>query len=1124
LEIDKQGLPGMFRLHTSNDVARLAATLGERLCTARENPLLPVRVLVPQSGLKRWLQVHLAERLGVIANVEFTPPAQFAWELLRAARPDLPERSPFDVEVLRWYLHGLLGERLEGAALAPLRDYLAADGDPLRRYALSLELARVYERMQGYRRGRLLAWERHESLRDAGEDDWQAELWRRLLPRVGGVSRAARVEEWLRRFDPEYPPGSFDEKPAPPGLPAHFSCFACANVSPDVLRMLAIAGLHCDVDFFLPLPSREYLGDAPRTRKQVRERLLEGDGDNPLVTSLGGAAAEFVQLLYGYEHVQPDAEIDEFDDAISGDTLLSRVRNDILHHTAPDVSERDALPDDSLQFHACHTPLREVQTLHDTLLAMFEQHPGLQPRDVAVMMPDVSIYAPAVAAVFGGIARDDDRFIPHNLGDAGAASLHPVVDLLLKLLDAPASRWEVDELVDVLSAPGVMRRFDLDSDALERLSRHLRDAGVRWGEDEHARADCGDYREFSWAFGIDRLLAGFACGDLDGTLIGSRLVGDTAPLAGIEGAAFAHLDAALAVTETWRRLRDESRRARTAVAWQRVLNETLDSLYQPDHRDLAETRALERIRGVLAQLASDSARVDPDPLLTWAELRAFLRGQLADPDPRQYLFTGGVTFCGMVPLRVVPFRVICLLGMDEAGFPRRDAGTLDPLLADRRAGRARPGDRDLRADDRLLFLQLLAAARDVFYVSWVGRDAHTNKEQPPSAVVAELIDVVKQGYLPPAGDEAGEKARDALLPRVEPLHPFAASLFGGGNAAPRSYHAEWIAAARANRGSESLAPFIATLPAQAPTAGIGLDALKRFYRKPAHGLLEQALALRLPREPERDADLEPLDPNDALLRYRLTRALLERGETDAARLARQLRAEGSLPPGEFADTALAIARTRARLLEADARAFHADASAGSAEGRVALDHGATLSGIVDGIYPTGLLRADPGQLNGRRAADAWLDTLFAAAVGGRPTGCRLLWLEGSGDKLHVEARDIAAVDPGDARAALDELARGMQAGLQTPLPLLPQLSWDALKCWRHKGKTDRDEFGELLRAGVADPDAAESGARGDFRDPATALVWRGRDFTQALPDAWYATACRVFPELQPLPKPGRKRA
>ncbi|MBS0431580.1 MAG: exodeoxyribonuclease V subunit gamma, partial [Proteobacteria bacterium] len=553
----------MFKLYTGNDAARLADRLGERLGeSTRAHPLAPARVLVPHAGLKRWLQAHLAERLGVIANVEFTPPAQFTWELLRAARPDLPQRSPFDVEVSRWHLHALLGEPLDGAALAPLRDYLAVGGDPLRRYALGFELARAYERMQGYRRDKLLAWERGD-----GADDWQAELWRRLLPRIGGASRATRVDEWLRAFDPEYSRDGFREKPAPPGLPEHLACFACVNISPDVLRMLAVAGRHCDVDFFLPLPSREYLGDTPRSRREVRARLSEKDGGNPLVTSLGGAAAEFVELLYGYEHVQPDEEIDLFDKDISLKTLLGRVRNDILTHAAPRDEDRAEQPDDSLQFHACHTPLREVQTLHDALLAMLDDQrfdPPLQPRDIAVMMPDIATYRPAIDAVFGGIPRNDSRFIPWNLGDLGAAARHPAAELFLKLLDAPASRWELDELSSVLSAAGVMRRFDLDADALERLRVRLHDAGVRWGEDEHARerAGAGDYREFSWAFAIDRIVAGFACGDA-----GDALVGDTAPLAGVEGQAIAHLDAALAVTETWRRLREESRRPRAAAEW-----------------------------------------------------------------------------------------------------------------------------------------------------------------------------------------------------------------------------------------------------------------------------------------------------------------------------------------------------------------------------------------------------------------------------------------------------------------------------------------------------------------------------------------------------------------------------
>lgn len=1105
----------MFRLHTSNDAAELAKGLGERLTGARGNPLTPARVLVPQAGLRRWLQVFLAERLGVLANVEFTPPAQFAWELLRAAQPDLPRQSPFDVEVLRWHIHALLGERLDGPALAPLRDYLVAGGDPLRRYSLSLELARAYERMQGYRRGRLLGWEQGKD-----RDEWQAELWRRLLPRIGGVSRAARVDDWLRRFDPEYPPGGYVARPAPPGLPAQFACFACANVSPDVLRMLAVAGHNVDVDFFLPLPSREYLGDLPRTRAEVRERLDDPDGENPLALSLGGAASGFIRLLYGYEHVRPDAEVERFASGIERASLLGRVRDDILNDAAPREDDRAALPDASLQFHACHTPLREVQTLHDALLAMLQGNPQLQPRDIAVMLPDVATYVPAIEAVFGGIERNDPRWLPFNLGDTGAAALHPVAQLFLDLLDAPTSRWEVDAITDVLTVPGVMRRFDLDADAVERLSRRLREAGVRWGEDQHTRADSGGYREFSWAFGIDRLVAGFACGDVEGSL-----VGDTAPLAGVEGAAFAHLDAALAVTATWRRLREASRRVRSAAQWQAFLNEILDGVYQPDPRDAAECRSLERIRNALAGLArtcDEAGGIE----LPWADVRAFLRDALADPDPQQFLFTGGITFCGMVPLRVVPFRVICLLGMDEAAFPRRESSGLDPLLRDHRAGKPETGDRDIRADDRLLFLQLLAAARDVFYVSWIGRDAHTNEALPPSVVVSELIDVVRARYLRAPGDKAARDRQEGMLPQVEPLHAFDARLFGAEREAPRSFQAAWLPAARARHGgTRDLPPFAAgALPVRgdAPPA-IRLDELQRFFDNPARAFLEGALKLRVPRDPGEEADLEPLQPDHPLLRYDLATAILEHDHADGAAYAGLLRAQGRLPPGEFAGAALAIAGERAALLdEAIASFTRGGPRVGDVSGTVPLDGTICVAGAVKDVYPAGLVRWSPGGFSGKRVLRAWLDTLFVALVRDALTTCRFLWI----DQDTVQRRDIVVAGADAARARFLGFIVAYRDGLRQPLPLFPDASAKAFKLERQSGPReraeDRADFVDVLAniAARADEDGEFANAS-DFEKPEVRLAWRGVTITHdedALAARLHDAARTLFPRLQPVPK------
>lgn len=1095
----------MFRLHTSNDAARLADALGGELCAVGDNPLVPARVLVPHAGIQRWLQVHLAERLGVIANVEFTPPAQFTWELLRAARPELPRRSPFDVEVLRWHIYALLGERLDGAALVPLREYLAADGDPLRRFALSFELARVYERMQGYRRDKLLAWERR-----SGSDDWQAELWRRLLPRVGGVSRAARVDEWLHAFDPEYPSGNLDNKLAPPGLPDRLACFACANMSPDVLRMLAVAGRHCDVDFYLPLPSMEYLGDLPRTRTAVRTRLGERSGENPLVLSLGGALSEFVGLLFGYEHVQPDVEHDAYDAGIPRTTLLGRVRDDILNHAAPRDDDRAERPDASLQFHACHTELREVQTLHDALLAMFAADPSLKPREVAVMMPDVAAYQPAIEAVFGGLSEHDARFLPYNLGDVSASAAHPSARLFLTLLDAPNSRWACSEILDVLAVPGVMQRLDLDASQLEHLSRQLQESGVRWGEDERARVHTGGYREFSFAFGLDRMLAGFACGDDD-----TALVAGVAPLAGVEGAAFARIDALLAVLAAWRTLREWSSREMSAAEWQRRLNALFDGLYASDSNDIAETRALERVRGAMADLVeyTEAALLQALP---WHDLRAFLRERLDQPDPRQRLFAGGITFCGMVPLRVVPFRVICLLGMGEAAFPRRDPGGLDPLAADRRAGRAQRGDRSVREDDRLLFLQLIAAARDTFYVSWIGRDAHSNETLAPSVVVAELMDVLREGYLAPPTDEA---ARAVLLPRVQPLHPFDASLFDAH--APRSYAKEWLAAAGAPETDAASKPFVPDAPlavtetSQAPA--LTLDELRRFLLDPARGFLEHGLGMTLPREERDDADDEPLSPTDGLTRWRLTRALLDFGEDNASGNRDLLRARGQLPPGALGDEALRDAHVRADALRTAVLAFTVGAPPLSIETlRVEWADGTRLEGAPADPYPHGVLHLRPGAIDGRYVLRAWLDALLcAAAAADKPV---MLFGLDDNDACSFALPKLAQTE---ARAQLRALIELYREGQRAPLPFFVRTSWLHA---RHHAKAEKQAGAALSVGDISEFEKAarnaesENGFGGanEFESDAVCIAWRGRELAGA-PDgevaqALHRNALAVFAE------------
>jgi exodeoxyribonuclease V gamma subunit len=471
----------------------------------------------------------------------------------------------------------------------------------------------------------------------------------------------------------------------------------------------------------------------------------------------------------------------------------------------------------------------------------------------------------------------------------------------------------------------------------------------------------------------------------------------------------------------------------------------------------------------------------------------------------------------MVPLRVVPFRVICLLGMDEAAFPRRDPGGLDPLTRDARANKRQLGDRSVREDDRLLFLQLIVAARDTLYMSWIGRDAHSNEVLAPSVVVAELMDNLREGYLALPADGATRAAQDALLPRVQPLHPFDASLFDAD--APRSYRSEWLAAASAAETQGADAPFAPDAPLPQVEAvqstRLVLDELRRFLLDPARAFLEQGLGLMLPREERNDADDEPLSPTDGLTRWSLTRALLDFGEGNASASRDILRARGQLPPGALGDEALRDARVRADALRSGVRAFTGGAAPLPAENlRVDWSDGARLEGAPSVPYPGGVLHVRPGEIDGRHVLRAWLDALLCAAAGlEKPV--MLVGLDGN-DACSFE---LPRLDREEARGNLLALMELYHRGRRAPLPFFVRTSWDhALTCAEAGGAFDTAEvpIGNDTFEKAARQAASENGFGGynEFESDTVCIAWRGRD----LPGPWdgelarslHRTALAVF--------------
>ena len=228
--------------------------------------------------------------------------------------------------------------------------------------------------------------------------------------------------------------------------------------------------------------------------------------------------------------------------------------------------------------------------------------------------------------------------------------------------------------------------------------------------------------------------------------------------------------------------------------------------------------------------------------------------------------TGGVTFCALKPMRSIPSKVICLLGMNDRSFPR----TSPQLSFDLMAQKPRLGDRSSREDDRYLFLETLISARERLYLSYVGQSIKDNSESPPSVLVSELMDYVEQGF-----DAQGQDMiADHVLTRHR-LQAFSNAYFGGGRLF--SYSRENLKASQAIAPERKPPGDFIPRPLAEPEPEwrrLTMQTLAEFLCHPARFLAVKRLGLRLPSEAAAMEEREPFEVG-SLDRYQLEEELLE---------------------------------------------------------------------------------------------------------------------------------------------------------------------------------------------------------------------------------------------------------
>ncbi len=863
-------------------------------------------IVVQNAGMQHWLNMSLAKQRGISMNIGYALPSQFLWKLVRslASEENVPDQSPFSREVLAWRIDALLGCKsvmsdddfidatqywLGKSTKANIDDYLDGkqqfstsifnEKQTLKRYQLACQLADLYEQYLIFRPEWIDDWHQgktnasFENNIQAGEvEKWQAKLWQ-LLTKEQSYNPIELMNEAVENIAAKKHL-----------LPPRLSFFGINAMAPMWLSFIGEIGKHIDVHFFNLNPCFYYWGDIQSEKQaiDILARWSDGHDDisshvgNPLLANLGQQGREFMALLNNYSKVDIDVfePIDKSAEAPSL-SVLEQVQQDILSLTDQRDSTKNQ-QDDSIVFASAHSALREVQGLHDWLLHQFNDDKTLTPKDIIVMCPQVEEYAPYVNAVFARGWQDlADKIppLPCSIADRVSKDAEPIVAAFTQLLSLPDSRFQVSQIMGLLRLPAMQNKFSISLEELDKLSAWLEQACVHWAIDKTHKQDILNSDQlnnaFTWQQGLSRLMRGFAFSDQ------SMYVDEQLYLPNVEGNDAILLGKLMLIIEQLQYFSQQLGKEKSSSQWQQFLLTMLNELFE-----VTDEIAFPVINQALGALAENCQHADYVLKISLSVVRDFLTNHFSQPDPGRQFMVGQITFCSMLPMRSIPFKVIAILGLNDGEFPRQRQPLGFDLMA---SSKSQLGDRSRRGDDRYLFLEAIISARKALYLSYQGRNIRNNNEKHPSIVLKELMEYLEIGYGWRLLNAEENKAdididedhsdRSSDIKQL-PMQPFSEKNYLG---ALKSFDGNWLKLKSAQKTEQSSA--LSFLSDDDETAKVvDITELISFFQHPAKAFARNKLHLYFENYESQLDDTEPFSENflqSYLLRQQLIALYLD---------------------------------------------------------------------------------------------------------------------------------------------------------------------------------------------------------------------------------------------------------
>lgn len=998
----------------SNSLESLSLHLAETLKASGTGVFEPYLVVTQTEGMNNWLKQQLAAHIGIAANCRFMKPNDLVYQLYYLLGGAYTET--LSAQNLTWLLYNLLGEKEFNKKFPSVAAYYqeaGADKD-LRRMALAEKAADLFDQYQVYRPEMIREWNKATPAA-TGKDEWQQYLWIKVK-QISGNTLPDKTEMG------QYILEALQHKEHLDALQYRMRSvhlFGLSIITAYHVQILFRLSAFTDVHFHIinPAPGVYWFDD--RTEKQLarwrqkgRAAIIDEQAGNPLLTGWGRVVQDTFGLFFNY-----DAFMDAYDDSDVvepvPDSLLHKIQHDIFNAATTDRNHLTPvdIQDGTVTFNSCYTVAREVEVLYNYLVHLVDKkQEKLSSRDIVVMVSNIDQYAPYIKAVFNNAPY---RF-RYTIADESYADSDNLFNALHSVLKMTGDSFKAEEVLQLLDASCIRKRFGITD--LPLIRKVVDYANIRYGiagrqEDETFIV--------SWRYGLKRIMYGIC-------MSGEEEYGE-----GVES--FYPLDM-LEGSTTWEIIRfchfvevlidavEERRRDRTIAGWVSYVESVLHQLvYEPEEdADEDYNTIMQRLAdyNVLNVYMSDTVSFEVFG-------HSFL--QTLTSTTRSGLFVnGGITFCSLIPMRSIPFKVVALLGLGYDKFPRREQAPGFNLMEQHR----QRGDRNVKENDKHLFLETILSAREYLYISYVGQSARDNTTIPPSALVDELIDYIETGA------EEPQSVRQRLVTR-QPLQGFSPR-YSQGDEQLYSYLGVTSAAKRGViKSDKDKEPFV--------FEEISLDDLVSFFKNPFKTYYNKVLGIYYREDQVLLSDTE-IFRLDTLQQWNLKNQLLPMDAEELDTLKKRLVKTGTLPLKNMADVTVLEVEDKVQAVRQLYKACTGEAVAQVVTIEITVA-GSLLKGMLRNVFDGRLVHISWSRNERKYLLEAYLRYLAGVASGSVSAVC---FISGARENASYEGVPLTQQEAMDRLTGLVQIYK---AGFERMTPFYPdfdisphaveELAWEA---------------------------------------------------------------------------------